>query len=131
MSLASDLRHGARLLVKQPGLTAIAVLALTLGIGLTTMMFSIIQGAFLRGLPFEESDRIVAVTRADTTNPNNSRGSVSPHDLEDWREAQQSLEPFGGYYEGTINVSGSEGRPERYDGAFVTAGAMAVPVFSK
>ena len=127
MSLASDLRHGARLLVKQPGLTAIAVLALTLGIGLTTMMFSIIQGAFLRGLPFEESDRIVAVTRADTTNPNNSRGSVSPHDFEDWREAQQSLEPFGGYYEGTINVSGSEGRPERYDGAFVTAGAMAVP----
>jgi len=127
MSLASDLRHGARVLARQPGLTAIAVLALTLGIGLTTMMFSIIQGAFLRGLPFEESDRIVAVTRADTANPNNDRGNVSPHDFADWRDAQQSLEPFGAYYEGTINVSGSEGRAERYDGAFVTAGAMTVP----
>jgi len=127
MSFASDLRHGARLLVKQPGLTAIAVLALTLGIGLTTVMFSIIQGAFLRGLPFEESDRIVAVTRADTANPDNDRGSVSPHDFADWRDAQQSLEPFGAYYEGTINVSSSEGRPERFDGAFMTAGAMAVP----
>jgi len=127
MSLASDLRHGARLLVKQPGLTAIAVLALTLGIGLTTVMFSIIQGAFLRGLPFEESDRIVAVTRADTANPNSDRNNVTPHDFADWRGAQQSLEPFGAYYEGTINVSASEGRPERYDGAFVTVGAMAVP----
>jgi len=127
MSFASDLRHGARLLVKQPGLTAIAVLALTLGIGLTTVMFSIIQGAFLRGLPFEESDRIVAVTRADTTNPDADRGNVSPHDFADWREAQQSLGPFGAYYEGTINVSDSAGRPERYDGAFVTAAAFAVP----
>jgi len=127
MSFAADLCHGARLFVKQRGLTAIAVLALTLGIGLTTVMFSIIQGAFLRGLPFEEGDRIVAITRADTTNPNNSRGNVSPHDLVDWREAQRSLEPFGAYYEGTINVSGSEGRSERHAGAFVTAGAMAVP----
>jgi putative ABC transport system permease protein len=127
MSLVTDLRHGVRVLLKQPGLSVVAVIALTLGIGLTTVMFSIIEGAFLRGLQFTEGDRIVAVTRADTTNPDADRQNVSPHDYAEWAEAQHSLEPFGAYYEGTVNVSGSEGRPERYDGAFITAGAFAVP----
>ena len=61
MSLAADTRQTARALLKQPGLAIIAVLALTLGIGLTTMMFSIIQGAFLRGLPFDNADRIAGL----------------------------------------------------------------------
>ena len=66
MSLATDARQSARALLAQPGLTIIAVLALTLGIGLTTMMFSIIQGALLRGLPFDNADRIGAIGVLDT-----------------------------------------------------------------
>ena len=54
-----DLRYGARMMVKRPGTSAIAIIALALGIGLTTTMFSIVEGVLLRGLPFPESDRIL------------------------------------------------------------------------
>ena len=50
----TDFKYGLRMLLKRPGTSAIAVVALGLGIGLTTTMFSIIQGAILRGLPVED-----------------------------------------------------------------------------
>ncbi|MCR4376323.1 MAG: hypothetical protein NUW22_15890, partial [Acidobacteria bacterium] len=77
MSLLSDARASVRALLKQPGMAVIAVLALTLGIGLTTVMFSIIQGAFWRGLPFEHADRIVAVASIDTSDARNSNGDIT------------------------------------------------------
>jgi predicted permease len=126
MSLSQNLRFGARLALRQPGLTAIAVLALTLGIGLTTMMFSIIEGAILRGLPFEEADRIAAVSNTDTTRPSDDQMDVMPHDFVEWRAAQKSFEIFAAQYSGTVNVSGPEGRPDRYSGAFMTANGFDV-----
>jgi putative ABC transport system permease protein len=126
MSLVQDLRFGFRLALRQPGLTAIAVLALTLGIGLTTMMFSIIEGSMLRGLPFEGAERIAAVSSTDSTRPDDERIPVFQHDFVEWREAQRSFEVFAAFYGGTVNVSGSEARPERYDGAFMTASGFDV-----
>ena len=66
-SLLRDVRYGLRSLLKAPGLTAVAVLALTLGIGLTTTMFSIVYGALLRGLPYPDGERIVVVSRSNPT----------------------------------------------------------------
>ena len=51
-NLLQDMRFGARMLMKHRGSSAISILALGLGLGLTTMMFSIVWGALLRGLPF-------------------------------------------------------------------------------
>src|SRR5262245_1496929 len=72
MSILSDLRFGARMIIKRPGTSALAIIALALGIGLTTTMFSIVQGAFLRGLPFPESDRLYHLGRISkqSANPN-------------------------------------------------------------
>jgi predicted permease len=126
MSLVRNLRFGARIALRQPGLTAIAVLALTLGIGLTTMMFSIIEGAILRGLPFEGADRIAAISNVDTTRADDNQMDVMRHDFVEWRDAQQSFEVFAAQYSGTVNVSGSEGRPDRYSGAFMTASGFDV-----
>jgi predicted permease len=128
MSLLANLRFGVRSLLRQPGLTAVATLALTLGIGLTTVMFSIIQGAFLRGLPFEDGGRIYTAGQIDVTEPDddgNGRG-VERHDFAEWRDAQQSFEIFAGFYQGTINVSDGGGKPDRYDGAFMTPNAFDV-----
>ena len=58
-----DVRYGVRMILKRPLTSGLAIAAFALGIGLTTTMFSIIQGAFLRGLPFEDGHRIVAVSR--------------------------------------------------------------------
>ena len=65
-SILRDLQLGLRTLIKSPALTAVSIIALTLGIGLTTMMFSIVYGALRKGLPFEDGDRIVATTAGDT-----------------------------------------------------------------
>lgn len=115
-----DVRHGARLLIKNPGLSAVSVLALTLGIGLSTTMFSIVYGALYRGLPFERADQILHLERNRL-----GEGSleVPIHDLLDWREQQRAFEGLAGFYTGTVNVSGTE-RAERYDGAFMTANSF-------
>jgi predicted permease len=118
--LGGNIRYGARMLVRRPGLTALAIVALALGIGLTTTMFSIVYAAVLKGLPYEQSDQLVALFR---TRP--AQGiqlmPVSIHDFADWREQQKSFEAIAAYYAETVNVSGSEGRPVRYLGAYASA----------
>src|SRR6185437_12716837 len=64
-ALLRDVRYGFRSLLKNPGLTIVSVFALTLGIGLTTTMFSIVYGALLKGLPYPDGDRIMVVNRAN------------------------------------------------------------------
>ena len=64
MSLLSDIRFGVKMVAKRPGLSAIAIFALALGVGLTTTMFSIIYGLVLKGLPFPDSEELVQVFRS-------------------------------------------------------------------
>ena len=116
----ADLRYGLRMLAKHPGLAAIAITALALGLGLTTTMWSITWGGILRGLPFEEADRILHLERARPTHGINSYG-VPVSDFAAWREQQQSFEDLAAFSEGTINLSGPEGKPERFEGGFITA----------
>src|SRR5215831_369825 len=124
-SLLGDMRYGMRTLVKRPGLSALAIVALAVGIGLTTTMFSIVYAAVLKGLPYERADRLVAISR---NRP--AQGiqvlPVSIHDFFDWREQAQSFELLAAYYLETINVAGPEGRPIRYYGAYTTANLFDV-----
>ena len=62
-SIIRDFRYGLRMLWNKPGVSAIAVIALGLGIGVTATMFSIVYGAFLRGLPFEKQHEIMHLKR--------------------------------------------------------------------
>jgi predicted permease len=118
--LITDLRYGVRMIVKHPGLAAISIIALALGLGLTTTMWSITWGGILRGLPFEEADRILHLERARPTHGVDSYG-VPLSDYVAWREQQKSFEDLAAYDEGTVNVSGPEGKPERFEGGFITA----------
>ena len=119
-TLIGHLRHGARMLVRQPGLSVTAVVALALGIGLTTTMFSIVYGAVIRGLPYDDSDRLVALFRNRPAQGVEFMG-VSIHDFEDWRAQQTSFEDIAAYYAETVNVGGTEGEPVRYLGAYASA----------
>lgn len=120
--VASDFRYAARMLVKSPGMSALAVGALALGIGVTAVMFSIVYSALLRGLPFPDGERIVHIS---STQPSRDidQMAMSIHDFLDFRQQQTSLEGLAAYYEGTVNVRWTD-RPERFDGAFITAGAF-------
>ncbi|HSU17880.1 ABC transporter permease [Longimicrobium sp.] len=119
MSLLQDLRYGARKLVHNPGFSALSVVTLALGIGLTTTMFSIVYGALLRGLPFEHGERVVAVRRANPPR-DQKQMDLTPHDFDDYRAQQRSFEGLGAFSSGTMTVSGTE-KPERFDGAYLTA----------
>ena len=59
--MMTDLRFALRQLIKSPGFTFLAVITLTLGIGLNTAIFSLINDLFLRGLPFQEPERILHI----------------------------------------------------------------------
>jgi putative ABC transport system permease protein len=117
-------RVATRGLMRTPGVSVIAVVALALGIGFTAVMFSIVYGVLYRGLPMDDGDRIVALSRSEP-----DRGiffnSVPIHDFLDWRERQDPFQDIAAYTLGTVNVRAGE-RPERYTGGFITANTLDV-----
>jgi putative ABC transport system permease protein len=119
-TLLGHIRYGLRMLIRRPSLSVTAVIALALGIGLTTTMFSIVYGAVNRGLPYDDSDRLVALFRNRPAQGVQFMG-VSIHDFEDWRSQQTSFEDIAAYYAETVNVGGTEGEPIRYLGAYASA----------
>ncbi|HEX6314630.1 MAG TPA: ABC transporter permease [Gemmatimonadaceae bacterium] len=121
-ALLRDIRYGIRSLAKAPGLAFVATLALTLGISLTALMFSIIYGALMKGLPFDEGDRIVQMVRFNPVGGGNRMGTPIS-DFVEYRDQQKSLSSLTAYYSGTVNISGDV-EAERFTGAWVTASAF-------
>ena len=120
-----DVRYGARMILKRPGTSAIAIIALALGIGLTTTMFSIVEGVILRGLPFPESDRIILISRGTVQRPD-SRDSPPPHDFIDWRAQQKAFESLAGFSRTQVTMAIEGGFPERLRGVRMTPNTLSV-----
>ena len=119
-AILRDFRYGLRSLVKHRGVTLFAIAALTLGIGVTTTMFSIVYGALIKGLPYPDADRILEVQRA-MPSKHMSRMDMPVGEYAEYREQQHSFARMAASTDGTMNVSGGTGLPERYQGAWVTA----------
>ncbi len=114
----TNLRLALRLAVRQPMVSGLAVVALALGIGLSTLMFSILNGAVLRGLPFERSERILHISPFDIKE--NDDFEATQWEFAEWRTRQTSFEEFTAFYLANANVVGPDGTPERYRGAWIT-----------
>ena len=119
-AILRDLRYGFRSLVKHPGVSLFAITALTLGIGVTATMFSIVYGALIRGLPYENADRILEVKRA-MVSKRMDRMDMPLGEYFEYRDQQHSFSLMAASTDGTMNVAGGTGLPERYLGAWVTA----------
>jgi putative ABC transport system permease protein len=112
-----DLRFGARMLWKNPGFTATAVVTLALGIGVNTTIFSIAEAFLVHPLALPSLDRVVAVT-------NGQKRPVAPADYFDWKSQSHSFEHISAYRSGDMNLTGN-GEPERVYGAAVSADFFA------
>src|SRR4026207_1708868 len=108
-TLWQDVRFGARMLLKSPGITIIVIIALALGIGANTAIFSVVNTVLLRPLPYEESDRLVFLNEAS---PVLDEMSISYPNFTDWRNQTQTFEKIGVYNRASYNLTGA-GEAER------------------
>src|SRR5215813_8136235 len=118
--LWQDLRYGARMLVKQPGFTLIAVLTLSLGIGANTAIFSVLYGVLLKPLPFPDPNPLVRVWQAVPTSGYYQLG-FSEAQLVRLRAGNQSFQQLGGYRFSSGNLI-EQNETRRVGVTFVTAG---------
>src|SRR5580700_12353145 len=117
-SLLQDLRFGARMLRKNPGFSAIAVLTLALGIGANTAIFSAVHGVLLSPLPYAQPDRLVMIMES---NPRYAHVWVSYPNFQDWQRNAQSFLQMAAFMQQGYDLS-NPGTPEHVDGSAVTAG---------
>ncbi|PYS82145.1 MAG: ABC transporter permease [Acidobacteria bacterium] len=115
-TLWQDIRFGFRMLLKKPGFTAVAILALALGVGANTAIFSVVNGVLLRPLPFKEPDRLVRLGEWSRQVPGMS---ISYPNFLDWREQNHVFEGLAATQFDNYNLTGSD-EPERLQGRNVS-----------
>ena len=118
-SLIKDIRYGIRSLLKRPAFTAIALVALALGIGANTAIFSLVNAVVLRPLPYPEPDQLVWSWGFVRNGP--TRASVSPPDFLDYRNQNKTFENLAATASIplSVNMTGN-GDPERLNTSVVT-----------
>src|SRR5256886_4330757 len=122
--LWQDLRYGARMLLKNPGFTTVAVIALALGIGANSAIFSVVNTVLLRPLPYKNPERLVMVWE-DNSKQGFPRDTPSPANFMDWRDQNHVFESIAALVEISFNLTGA-GEPERIDGQRVSASLFSL-----
>jgi predicted permease len=115
-----DLRFTFRLIAKERWFSAAAVVALALGIGVNAVGFTLINAAFLRGLPFDDADRLYVLTWQTRA----GRRNVSHAEFRDWREQNRSFEGLAAFRSDPMNVSDARALPEQARGTRMTGNAF-------
>jgi putative ABC transport system permease protein len=109
--VGQDLRYGARMLLKNPGFTLIAVITLSLGIGANTAIFSVVYAVSLRPLPYKDADRLVVVWESSPAR-NFPQVQVNPDNFADWRDQNHVFTDMAAFSDDQISVLTGDGEPE-------------------
>jgi putative ABC transport system permease protein len=124
MNLLQDVRFTVRTLRKSPAFAISAILALGLGIGANSAMFSVVDGVLLRPLPFPNPERLVNVW-ADNPRRNLPRFPAAAGNYTDWATQNHVLAAVGSYRQATFNLATRGTEPERFLGAICDPGFFA------
>jgi putative ABC transport system permease protein len=111
-TLVQDAKYGLRMLAKNPGFTLVAMLALALGIGANTAIFSVVNAVLLRPLPYQDPDRLVFISEHSEQVPDMS---VSYLNFLDWQHQNQVFSDMAAFQGQNFNLTGVD-RPERLSG---------------
>jgi putative ABC transport system permease protein len=122
-AVLQDLRFAFRLIAKDRWFSTAALVALALGIGVNAIGFTIVNAAFLRGLPFKNSDRLYLMAWQGRSD---SRRGFSHAELQDWRARSHAFADLAAFSNTTLNVSDERALPEEARGTWITANAFDV-----
>jgi putative ABC transport system permease protein len=118
-TLIQDLRFGARMLLKEPGFTLIAVITLALGVGANTTIFSVVNAVLLRPLPYQNPEQLALIWGKLPAHVSGNVGASAP-EFADYRDQNLVFSSVAAYTSSSFNLSGV-GEPERIVGTFVSA----------
>jgi putative ABC transport system permease protein len=119
-----DLRYALQLIAREPWYSAVAVLALSLGIGLNATVFTLVNAVLIRGLPFKDSDRLLVV--GSQFKNNNGPGGLSLPDLADFRAQSKTFSALCGYDGNSMNISDEVAPPQQARGVRLTSNTFDV-----
>ncbi|MGH9395867.1 MAG: ABC transporter permease, partial [Terriglobia bacterium] len=117
-TLLQDLKFGLRMLARNPGFTAVAIITLALGIGANTAIFSVVEGVMLAPLPYAHPNRLLKVYES---NPHFIKMSISYLNFKDWQRDARSFESMAAYRWQDFNLA-SPGTPAHVNGKTVSGG---------
>jgi predicted permease len=121
--MLQDLRFAVRLLIKERWFSVVAIVALSLGIGLNATVFTLVNAVLIRGLPFKDSQDLYMlawqVKRGGQSN-------ISWVDFKEWRQQTKAFAGLGGWTGGNMSIADDRGMPEQARGTYMTANAFTV-----
>ncbi len=124
-TLLKDIRFGVRMLIKHPGFAIVAVIALALGIGANTAIFSVVNAVMLRPLPYPHPERIMTLWQNREARGGPEREWTTPADFKDWREQSQTFESMAAFAGWGPTLTGQD-EPEQLRGAIVSYDMFSV-----
>jgi putative ABC transport system permease protein len=119
-----DIRYGARMLVRAPGFSIVAIIALALGIGANTAIFSVVNAVLLRPLPYAEAERLIVPWGSKSESQHHT--VVSYPDFVDWQAQTQTLEHVAAYIASGALLREGDSEPEVISGGNVSADLFAL-----
>ncbi|HJZ82783.1 MAG TPA: ABC transporter permease [Pyrinomonadaceae bacterium] len=117
--LSQDFRYGLRILFKHPAVTAVAVIALTLGIGANTAIFSVVHAALIRSFPYREGDRLAIVWEHRKRGKDNPQNVINLGNFFDWKDQNTVFSDMAAFFDLNANLTG-DGEPEEVPSQIAT-----------
>ncbi len=123
-TLFQDLRFGVRMLLKNPGFTAVAVITLALGIGANTAIFSVVNSVLLGSLPYADADRL-AIVWEEQRQRNRLENVINLGNFFDWKEQNNVFEDMAAFFDSSFILT-SDGEPEEVPSQIATTNLFSL-----